>query len=105
MSTTTRTRTTDDAGENGPTTAQPAPGTPGVAAGRAEIDALDERIVALVRERIEVSVRVQQEKIAAGGGRVDLAREMQVLDRYRGHLGRPGTELGMVLLRLSRGRD
>lgn len=74
-----------------------------VDSGRAAIDALDARILALVRERMEVSARIQSARIAAGGRRVHLAREMEVLSRYRDGLGRPGTALAMTLLELSRG--
>jgi len=73
-------------------------------AARARIDELDERIIALVRERRTVSARVQRARIEAGGRRVQLAREMAVLDRYHRELGRPGTRLGMTLLELCRGR-
>ncbi|HEV7627723.1 MAG TPA: chorismate mutase, partial [Streptomyces sp.] len=39
-----------------------------------------------------------------GGRRVHLAREMEILDRYRSELGRPGTQLAMTLLGLCRGQ-
>lgn len=71
---------------------------------RERIDALDERIIALVQERTAVSAVVQQARIAAGGRRVSLARENEILGRYRAELGKPGTALAMTLLELSRGR-
>ena len=71
---------------------------------RAEIDALDAHIIALVRKRVDVSARIQRTRVTAGGRRVHLAREMQILGRYRDELGRPGTSLAMTLLELSRGR-
>jgi chorismate mutase len=70
---------------------------------RSRIDELDARIIALVQERRSVSAHIQQARIEAGGRRVHLAREMEILDRYRGELGRPGTQLAMTLLALCRG--
>ncbi|GAA2075332.1 hypothetical protein GCM10009801_29930 [Streptomyces albiaxialis] len=71
---------------------------------RARIDQLDARILGLVRERVEISARIQEARIASGGRRVHLAREKEILDRYRAELGRPGTELAMTLLGLCRGQ-
>jgi chorismate mutase len=70
---------------------------------RSRIDELDARIIALVQERREVSAGIQQARIEAGGRRVHLTREMEILARYRGELGRPGTQLAMTLLALCRG--
>ncbi|MCH6162128.1 chorismate mutase [Streptomyces marispadix] len=70
---------------------------------RSRIDELDARIIALVQERRAVSAGIQRARIEAGGRRVHLAREMEILDRYRGELGRPGTQLAMTLLALCRG--
>jgi chorismate mutase len=75
-----------------------------VADARERIDAIDDRIIGLIQERTAVSSVVQQTRIAAGGRRVHLAREMEVLGRYREALGRPGTSLAMTLLELCRGR-
>jgi chorismate mutase len=71
---------------------------------RREIDALDGRIVALIRERMAVSESIQRTRLAGGGRRVNLAREMEILRHYREELGRPGTQLAMTLLELCRGR-
>lgn len=71
---------------------------------RERIDELDTRIIALVRERMAVSAGIQRARIASGGRRVHLSREMEILSRYREELGRPGTELAMTLLELCRGR-
>ena len=85
--------------------AQPRPRTETVIADeRARIDQLDARILGLVRERVEASARVQEARIAAGGRRVHLARENEILARYRAELGRPGTDLAMTLLGLCRGQ-
>ncbi|WP_262699144.1 MULTISPECIES: chorismate mutase [Streptomyces] len=71
---------------------------------RERIDALDGQILDLVQERMAVSATVQEARIAAGGRRVHLSREMEILDRYRQRLGKPGTTLAMTLLELCRGR-
>ena len=71
---------------------------------RERIDALDDRIIGLIQERMAVSSVVQQTRIASGGRRVHLAREMEILGRYREALGKPGTSLAMTLLELCRGR-
>ncbi|WP_448318630.1 chorismate mutase [Streptomyces sp. CO7] len=75
-----------------------------IADARSRIDALDDHILGLVQERMAVSAVVQQTRISAGGRRVNLSREMEVLSRYRDALGRPGTSLAMTILELCRGR-
>jgi len=71
---------------------------------RERIDALDDRIIGLVQERMAVSAVIQRERIASGGRRVNLSREMEFLGHYRDALGQPGTSLAMTLLELCRGR-
>ncbi|WP_329220306.1 chorismate mutase [Streptomyces sp. NBC_01485] len=75
-----------------------------IAGARERIDALDDRIIGLIQERVAVSAVVQQARISSGGRRVNLSREMEILDHYREALGKPGTALAMTLLELSRGR-
>ena len=75
-----------------------------IAGARERIDVLDDRIIGLIQERMAVSAVVQQTRIASGGRRVHLSREMEILGRYREALGRPGTSLAMTLLELCRGR-
>ncbi len=87
-----------------PDTAQDAAPDAIIADARERIDALDDRIIGLVQERMAVSAVVQQTRIASGGRRVHLSREMEILSRYRDALGKPGTSLAMTLLELSRGR-
>lgn len=103
------TSTTVESGARTDTGSAPDSGTPTdptrtISDARALIDALDEQIIQLVQERVDVSTRIQRTRIAAGGRRVHLSREMEVLDRFRAELGRPGTALAMTLLELSRGR-
>ncbi|WP_323379319.1 chorismate mutase [Streptomyces durbertensis] len=110
---TTSTATTPSAATTPSTDAvEPSPAAAGAAPdpervigeARGRIDELDARIIRLVRERMEVSSRIQHARIAAGGRRVHLSREMEVLSRFRAELGGPGTTLAMTLLELSRGR-
>ncbi|MEU2561689.1 chorismate mutase [Streptomyces longispororuber] len=71
---------------------------------RERIDALDDRIIGLVQERMAVSAVIQEARIGSGGRRVNLTREMEILSHYRDALGKPGTALAMTLLELCRGR-
>lgn len=70
---------------------------------RIEIDHCDAEILRLVKRRSEVSRRIGRARMAAGGPRIVYNREMAVLARFR-ELGVEGRELGMLLLRLGRGR-
>ncbi len=70
---------------------------------RLEIDQLDREILRLVKRRSEVSQRIGRARMAAGGPRIVYNREMAVLARFR-ELGPEGKALGMLLLRLGRGR-
>lgn len=70
---------------------------------RKEIDTLDAEILRLVQRRIEVSKTIGAVRMAAGGTRIVVNREMKVLDRYR-DLGPEGRQLAMALLNLGRGR-
>jgi chorismate mutase len=95
--------------------AVPAEGTPAapltkeaaeavIAEARGRIDGLDAEILDAMLRRIAVSAEVQAARIAAGGPRLSLTRELEILDRYRVQLGGPGTEIAMLLLELCRGR-
>jgi chorismate mutase len=71
---------------------------------RERIDALDDRIIGLIQERMAVSAVIQEARISSGGRRVNLSREMEILGHYRDALGKPGTALAMTLLELCRGK-
>ncbi|MGW1269246.1 chorismate mutase [Streptomyces sp. NPDC002491] len=71
---------------------------------RERIDALDDRIIGLIQERMAVSAVIQDARIASGGRRVNLSREMEILGHYSDALGKPGTSLALTLLELCRGR-
>ncbi|MEU7055238.1 chorismate mutase [Streptomyces sp. NPDC046197] len=96
--TATTTQTTEKTGARTPEAADVITGA------RERIDALDDRIIGLVQERMAVSAVVQEARIASGGRRVNLSREMEILGHYREALGKPGTALAMTLLELCRGR-
>ncbi|KPH97337.1 chorismate mutase [Actinobacteria bacterium OV450] len=75
-----------------------------IAESRERIDAIDDRIIGLIQERMAVSTVIQEARIASGGRRVHLSREMEVLAHWSDALGKPGTTLAMTLLELCRGR-
>ncbi len=75
-----------------------------IAESRERIDAIDDRIIGLIQERMAVSTVIQDARIASGGRRVHLSREMEVLAHWSDALGKPGTTLAMTLLELCRGR-
>ncbi|MET9431661.1 MULTISPECIES: chorismate mutase [unclassified Streptomyces] len=75
-----------------------------IAGARERIDALDDRIIGLIQERVAISAVIQEARISSGGRRVNLAREMEILAHYRSALGKPGTALAMTMLELCRGR-
>ncbi|HEX6355136.1 chorismate mutase [Actinophytocola sp.] len=70
---------------------------------RKEIDWLDAEILRLVKRRAEVSQQVGAARMAAGGPRIVVNREMDVLARYR-DLGPEGRKIAMALLELGRGK-
>lgn len=80
-----------------------APAGVDIAELRKEIDWLDAEILRLVKRRTEVSQLIGATRMAAGGTRIVVNREMDVLARYR-ELGDEGRQLAMVLLNLGRGR-
>ncbi|HCA85735.1 MAG TPA: chorismate mutase [Streptomyces sp.] len=102
---TTQTPTTQaPAGRTAATGARTDEGAALIAGARDRIDDLDGRIIGLVQERIAVSTAIQEARTASGGRRVNLSREMEILNHYSGQLGKPGTALAMTLLELCRGR-
>ena len=95
------TKTSGDATEKTGTRTEEAADV--ITGARERIDALDDRIIGLVQERMAVSAVIQDARIASGGRRVNLSREMEVLAHYSEALGKPGTSLAMTLLELCRG--
>ncbi|MGE5828493.1 MAG: chorismate mutase [Micromonosporaceae bacterium] len=70
---------------------------------RARIDEIDSALIRLWRERAAISHEVGATRIAAGGTRLVLAREQEILARFRDALGADGTQLAMLILRAGRG--
>ena len=70
---------------------------------RERIDEIDAAIIALWRERASISQRVGATRVASGGTRLVLAREREILDRFRQELGADGTQLALLILRAGRG--
>lgn len=70
---------------------------------RIEIDRIDADILALIKRRTAISHAIGDARASIGGPRVVYSREMAILDRFR-DLGAAGTDLGMLLLSLGRGK-
>ena len=70
---------------------------------RGAIDACDAEIIELVQRRLSISREIGALRAAAGGTRLSLAREQQILAKFQDALGPDGAALGMMLLRQSRG--
>ena len=70
---------------------------------RHRIDEIDETLVALWRERAELSQRIVAARVATGGTRLVLSREREILQRFGSALGPDGVQLGLLLLRAGRG--
>jgi chorismate mutase len=70
---------------------------------RARIDEIDATMIALWRERADLSQQVGAVRVASGGTRLALAREREILDRFRQELGSVGTQLALLVLRAGRG--
>jgi chorismate mutase len=70
---------------------------------REQIDALDAALIQLIKERAQVSRRIQSARINAGGSRVELGRERTVLATYRTGLGPGGGTVADAVLQVCRG--
>jgi chorismate mutase len=71
---------------------------------RSEVDDCDAAIIDLIQRRLSISREIGVLRAAAGGTRLSLSREQQILSRFRAALGPDGAALGMMLLRQGRGR-
>jgi len=81
-----------------------APADERISALREDIDACDAEIIQLVQRRLSISQEIGALRASTGGTRLSLAREAEVLNRFRLALGPDGAALGMMLLRQGRGR-
>jgi chorismate mutase len=70
---------------------------------RNRIDEIDAAIIRLWQERAGISQEVGRTRVASGGTRLVLAREREILDRFRAALGEDGTQLALLILRAGRG--
>jgi chorismate mutase len=70
---------------------------------RTEIDEIDAELVRLILRRTAVSHAIGAARRSLGGPRIVYSREMAVLQRFR-DLGPAGTDLGMLLLAMGRGK-
>ncbi len=75
-----------------------------VTALRARIDDLDRTVVDIVAERRVLSRRIQEARVAAGGVRVELSRERDILEAYSAGIGSEGVALATAVLRTCRGK-
>jgi chorismate mutase len=75
----------------------------GIDALRLEIDAVDAELVRLIKRRSAISHAIGTARKSLGGPRIVYSREMAILERFR-ELGPAGTDLGMMLLAMGRGR-
>jgi chorismate mutase len=71
---------------------------------RARIDEIDDTLISLWLERAAISREVGQTRVAAGGTRLVLSREQEILDRFRTALGADGAQLALLILRAGRGK-
>ena len=70
---------------------------------RQRIDEIDQTLISLWQERASLSQQVGAARVAAGGTRLALAREREILDRFHRELGPIGTQLALLILRAGRG--
>jgi chorismate mutase len=71
---------------------------------RGEIDSCDSQIIELIQRRLAISREIGQLRAAAGGTRLSLSREQQILAKFQAALGPDGASLGLMLLRQGHGR-
>ena len=75
-----------------------------IASLRHRLDEIDQKIIELWQERAAISHEVGVTRVAAGGTRLVLAREQEILARFRDALGADGTQLALLILRAGRGK-
>jgi chorismate mutase len=95
--------TTLAAAEHSTTPADPAAAAEHIAELRERIDSIDAQLIELWLERARCSQEVGATRVASGGTRLVLAREKEILERFRNALGADGTQLALLILRAGRG--
>jgi len=86
-----------------PTGVDEAPAAHEIRAMRERIDEIDQAIIDLWLERARLSQQVGKTRMAAGGTRLVLAREREIVERFRTALGADGTQVALMILRAGRG--
>jgi chorismate mutase len=71
---------------------------------RSRLDGVDAELIELVCQRIELSRRIQDVRLAHGGRRTEHSRELKIVSRYVDGLGDSGSTLALTLLEMCRGR-
>ena len=71
---------------------------------RKQIDAVDDEIIRLVNERRALSHNVGLLRAAVGGPRLSITREHQIMGKFAKELGAYGSQVALLLLKISRGR-
>ncbi|MFC9847864.1 chorismate mutase [Streptomyces sp. NPDC060223] len=71
---------------------------------REQIDALDQSLLGMLRERLEASREIQRLRTGEGGSRVDSGREQSIRGRYADNLGEGGSGVAEAVLEMCRGR-
>lgn len=87
------------------TIADPVPRRPAqqrVDALRRRLDEVDATLMTLLLSRRELSLQIHGARMEAGGPRIQLSRESEILRRYTDALGRFGDDVGHAVLRLCR---
>ena len=86
-----------------PTGVDEVPAADEIRAMRVRIDEIDQAIIDLWLERASLSQQVGKTRMAAGGTRLVLSREREIVERFREALGADGTQVALLLLRAGRG--
>ncbi len=87
-------------------TATPTQGEPSaqsIPSMRKRIDEIDAAIIRLWQERAGISREIGMIRVAAGGTRLVLSREREVMERFRSAIGDDGVQLALLVLRAGRG--
>ncbi|MBA3489290.1 MAG: chorismate mutase [Longispora sp.] len=71
---------------------------------RDHINDIDTQLVDLWRQRAALSKEIGTTRVAAGGTRLVLSREREILQHFSTELGEDGTQLALLLLRAGRGK-
>ncbi|MEV4641059.1 chorismate mutase [Actinoplanes sp. NPDC049548] len=100
------TETTRATGTSGSRSEPPAAGAftaEDIALMRSRIEEIDATIIRLWQERAGLSQQIGAVRMAAGGTRLALHREQEIMRRFRHGIGPDGTQLALLVLRAGRG--